>query len=376
MGTVEKVITLTAVLLAAFASLSQLRLNRAALRAQAKPDRLGDSASRARITAGRLAVALFALLSLVALAVVLGVNNGDEQRASFPDAAEGSLLAILPEAQRRSCQRGESRGPGVIAAVICDTPAPLRRALYELFAAPGAAQRRFNARRTRAGLPEGDCSTATSAWKSYTQGGSSNPAGLWMCFTDSQGEHVEWSQDALRVFASVSAPLGKRRRLHDFWRKAGPSSSYNRQAFPDYPESQLLALLARGQDKRCQRNKFQATGLRASIICRGPRDLPGVGVKLFYVRFADKSALVRYFRGRIRDIGNPDGSCARDRMSAVQSIYRIDDARVGRRLCYESGKQASVEWSDNRYATYGLAQGKADLYDVYDWWLDSRGHHP
>ncbi len=192
-----------------------------------------------RVIGRRSTVAIFVVAALVAagdLALLLagrdGGGGGDHGWVGYFDAgrrgvgratAENGLLAHIPASIRETCVRK----PGLPGrdlpdrVVLCTTPHvvgvyyaqfadPVRLRSY-LLSGPGRIAPCFT----------GCC---VDRWNVVTEVARPNAprTDAYKCWSDKDGEYLQWARDDFRVLAWMKAPRGQRAALLRAWRRAGP----------------------------------------------------------------------------------------------------------------------------------------------------------
>lgn len=198
----------------------------------------GDRA-RKRVIGRRATVAIFVVAALVAagdVALLLGDRDGGSARGDgwvgYFDAgrrgvgrtlAGNGLLAHVPVSIRETCVRK----PGLPgrdlpdAVVLCTTPHVVG-VFYAQFADP--VRLRSYLLSGQGGLAPCFARCCVERWNVVTEVArpSAPRTDAYKCWTDKDGEYIQWVRDEFRILAWMRAPRGHRAQLLAAWRRAGP----------------------------------------------------------------------------------------------------------------------------------------------------------
>ncbi len=177
-----------------------------------------------------------------------------------PTGNEQRLLALIPEANRTSCEPAEPRAPridpdeGVLGAVVCDDGAT--EALYELFGSRDAMDIAFGNRVNDADAFGGDCATDHEAQNDYTTGGEDR--GRVMCSQDTAAARsvLAWTDENLLVLGHATREDLGDLSLYEWWISAGPidadtpAEKDGAAAVESFPQGPFLADVTNPQDLR------------------------------------------------------------------------------------------------------------------------------
>jgi hypothetical protein len=203
-------------------------------------ERAATGPFRRRVIGRRITVGIFVVAALVAagdIALLLGGRSGhsggDHGWVGYFDVGrrgvgrvttENGLLAHVPASIRETCVKkpglpGRDRPDAV---VLCRTPHVVG-VYYAAFADP-VRLRSFLLSGGQGGLAPCFTRCCIERWNVVTEVARPNAprTDAYKCWTDKDGEYIQWARDDFRILAWMKAARGQRARLLRAWRRAGP----------------------------------------------------------------------------------------------------------------------------------------------------------
>jgi TIR domain len=153
---------------------------------------------------------------------------------------------------------------------------------------------------------------------------------------------------------------------------ARPTTTSRSVAYPNTSEHQLIKYIPSVMRPSCDRAPKPLAGAVAAVRCV-PNNLPPVQYNLFRT----KSAMNRLFSSRAKAAGAHTGPC-----NATRPQHHIDTAthlerKVGRLLCYRTGREARLEWTNELINVYTFSYSKLMArHDMYHKVYVNAGPHP
>jgi hypothetical protein len=167
----------------------------------------------------------------VAAIVAVVLLSGGSSNA-FPNAAEKSLLGLVPSAIQSTCTRLTAPASAT-AAVSCTSGS--QQAAYYGFSSTRGANRYYGTRLPASyGRDRGSCSTLPRVGERPYSVGGSKAAGRVFCALDSSGPAtIGWTNTRGKTFAQAVRQDGGQAALYRWWaRSAGPLQSSGAKSIP------------------------------------------------------------------------------------------------------------------------------------------------
>lgn len=313
-------------------------------------------------------------LVVLILALVYLVAQGGDDDDPFPTPREERVLAVMPPAVRHNCHREHDLIDGALAGVRCDlTRGAAAHASYQLFPSSSAMEKVATKHADALELPEAGCRFRHNSVSNWTIDG--KYAGRLLCYQDRGIPHVEWSTNSVNIYATAEGRSHDDRALYEWWLGADPNSSYDRKAFPDFTERELLTHVPAGVRASCVRGSYYPTNAAASLRC----PVKSGASFVLYVSFDETTELKRFFGSRLAGLRKTTqyqkGACTTSERSFIHS-YTISnpERRGGMRACYVLPEGAVIEWSNEPLAIYAFAQrDDQSLPALFQWWYHRAG---
>jgi hypothetical protein len=151
-------------------------------------------------------------------------QSGTTANSAYPNATEHQLLAYVPPAVRRDCDRAAKPLPDAVAAVRCFSN-NLPSIQYNLFKSNDAMSRLFNSRAKSVHAHAGPCNTTTKQAHLDKAVHDEVTVGTLMCYGRSGEARLEWTNKLIHVYTySYSRSLSRYDLYHRVYRYAGPES--------------------------------------------------------------------------------------------------------------------------------------------------------
>jgi hypothetical protein len=151
-------------------------------------------------------------------------SMGATTMAAYPNATERQLLARIPSAMHKDCDRAAHPMPGAKTAIRCtENNAPSVQ--YNLFPTKDAMHRLFNGRVKWVDAHPGPCNT-TAPGRHLDQALHDEKAvGRLLCYTYRGEARLEWTNDVIKVYTYIFSKSHTTHELfHGVYQHAGPHS--------------------------------------------------------------------------------------------------------------------------------------------------------
>jgi TIR domain len=142
---------------------------------------------------------------------------------------------------------------------------------------------------------------------------------------------------------------------------ARPTTTSHSMAYPNASERQVIKYIPAGMRLICDRAPQPLAGAIAAVRCI-PNNLPPVQYNLF----RSKTTMNTLFSSRAKAARAHTGLCNTTRPSHHVDVATHHERTVGRLLCYDTGGQARLEWTNELINVYTFSYSKLlDRHSMY-----------